>query len=255
MARISTYSIDPNLTPADKLHGSDENNVTRNFQIGPGGGPGGPTTINTTIINYITECDTRALAFLYHNNGFDGNSSPQGGSIVANNESSSAGSLQFSSITSFLVSKFPYAQHIAAATNNHCINIMTELVGEKIIWSSVYDPNKYGIYQCTGWTVDATYPNFYNMDLSFISGNGSLVASPDPLIYMVEVWGGGDKTFTHDQSSASNSWTVNHGLGKFPTVQIETSGGVNGYGQVVHNSNNQLTINFSANYTGKAHCN
>ena len=78
MARISTYSIDPVLNNLDKLHGSDENDVTRNFRLGGTGGgqPGGGTSNtfitnnnltlqNNTLVNYITECDPRALAFLF----------------------------------------------------------------------------------------------------------------------------------------------------------------------------------------------
>ena len=256
MARISTYSIDPNLTPEDKLHGSDENNVTRNFQIGPGGGPnnGGPTTINTTIINYITECDTRALAFLYHNNTHDSNSSPQPGAMSANNLSSNAATFSFSSVNHLLVSKLPYAQHIAAASNNHCINIMNAYVGEKVIWRNVYNPNIFGIYSCTGWSQNSTHTDHYDMSLSHISSNGSMVASPDPLIYYIEHWTGGDKNYLHSQSVASSTWTVTHNLGKYPAVQLEVDNG-NGYADITHNSTNQLTINFSADYTGKAHCN
>jgi len=193
MVRISTYSIDPTLSPEDKLHGSDENEVTRNFNLGPGGGT---TTINNTIVNYITECDTRALAFLYHNDGFDSNATPQPGAM--SNESSSAATFAFSALTTVLVSKFPYAQHIASATNNHCIDIMGEFVGEKVKISDIYNPNNYGIYEVTGWGVDATYSDFYNLNLTHVASNGNLVASPDPLIYIIQIWnsdgGGGDFT-------------------------------------------------------------
>ena len=250
MARISTYSIDPNLGPEDKLHGSDENNVTRNFQLGPGGING--DIINNTFVTYITECDTRALAFLFHDNTFDSNVSPQEG--AATNEGA-LGNLAFSAVTTLLVSKFPYAQALAQATNNHCTDIMGEFVGEKIILYHVDNPNKYGIYQCTGWSQDGTYNDHWNIQLQFKSGNGSLICDPEPLLYIFEPWTGGDKTYTHTQSASSNSWTVPHNLGKFPSVQIETDGGINGYGQVVHNNNNSLTINFSSNYTGKVYCN
>ena len=255
MARISTYAIDPNLTPEDKLHGSDENNVTRNFNMGPGGpgGPGGDYYYNN-VVTYITECDSRALAFLYHTNTFDSNPTPQPGAIVANTESSNANTIQFSTINHFLVSKLPYAASIAAATTNTCENIMSEYVGEKIIWYDIYNPNNYGIYSCTGWSVDGAYPNHYNMDLTHISSNGSLQYAPTTLLYIIEIWGGSDKTYTHNQTTLSNTWVVNHNLGKFVSVQIENGTDL-AHANITHNSNNQLTITFSADYIGKAYCN
>lgn len=255
MARISTYSIDPNVTPEDKFHGSDENDVTRNFHLGPFG-PGNYYYYNN-VVTYITECDTRALAFKYNNNGFGGNSAPQPGTIVANNESSNTSTFQFDQVTSFLVSKFPWAAALVSASPNHCTDIMNEHVGEKIIWYDIMNPNNYGIYQCTSWAVDATYSNFYNMGLSHVSSNGSLVALPTAQLYIIEIWSGADKTYLHTQSSAASVWTVNHGLGKYPSVQIETSDNtpLNAYGDITHTNANSLTITFSDAYTGKAHCN
>ena len=75
MARISTYTID-SLDPNDKLHGTDQNGVTRNFQMGPITGGR-----NTTVINYITECNPSALGWQYHNLNYNGNGAPQPGSI------------------------------------------------------------------------------------------------------------------------------------------------------------------------------
>ena len=204
---------------------------------------------------------SRALAFLYHNKFFDGNALPQDATIVANGETSATDTLNFASVTSLLVSKLPYAQAIASASANTCLNIMAEHVGEKIIWQNIHNPDKYGIYQCNSWAVDATYPDFYNMGLTFVSGNGEFVAAPAPApeLYLIEIWSGADKHYTHDQTTSSDSWVVDHGLGKYPTVQVSTelAGGTSqlGHTNITHNSTNQLTITFSAEYIGKAHCN
>jgi len=106
MARISTYAIDPVLDQLDKLHGTDENGVTRNFKMGGGGpvAPGGGTsntyitnvantTVNNSVVNFITEADPRALAFIYHNNTLHGSGSNYTGGTI--NVSSSANSLAF----------------------------------------------------------------------------------------------------------------------------------------------------------------
>lgn len=64
-----------------------------------------------------------------------------------------------------------------------------------------------------------------------------------------------DRHFTHEQSGASATWTVTHNLGKFPAVTVVDSGGSQVIGSIVHDSINQLTISFSAAFSGKAFCN
>jgi hypothetical protein len=67
--------------------------------------------------------------------------------------------------------------------------------------------------------------------------------------------GGGATTYTHIQSSASALWTVAHNLGVKPIVTITTVGGVEVMGgEVVHLSNNTLTIAFNTSFAGEARC-
>jgi len=64
--------------------------------------------------------------------------------------------------------------------------------------------------------------------------------------------GGGN--YTHIQSAPSATWTVVHNLGYFPGgVSVIDSAGTKVYGDITHNSNNQLVINFSAGFSGKAY--
>ena len=65
----------------------------------------------------------------------------------------------------------------------------------------------------------------------------------------------GDLTYPHDQMSASSLWVVNHNLGKRPSVTVVDSGGTEVEGLVTHISANQLSIEFSAPFGGKAYCN
>jgi hypothetical protein len=60
--------------------------------------------------------------------------------------------------------------------------------------------------------------------------------------------------YTHTQSSASVSWTVAHNLGYHPVVAIETPGGLEMIGEVLHQSNNLLTISFASARAGTARC-
>ena len=61
-------------------------------------------------------------------------------------------------------------------------------------------------------------------------------------------------TYTHVQSSPSTTWTVVHNLGYFPGgVSVIDSAGTKVYGDITHSSNNQLVVNFSAGFSGKAY--
>ena len=70
----------------------------------------------------------------------------------------------------------------------------------------------------------------------------------------------GDITFTHNQNTTSNTWTITHNLNRFPSVTVVDSGNTVVEGTVVYNSNKQLTITFfSAGsplaFSGKAYLN
>jgi len=61
--------------------------------------------------------------------------------------------------------------------------------------------------------------------------------------------------YVHDQQTASASWIVVHNMGKKPSVSIVDTADDEVIGKVTYNSNNQLTITFSAPTSGKAYLN
>lgn len=61
--------------------------------------------------------------------------------------------------------------------------------------------------------------------------------------------------YIHDQQVASATWVVTHNMGKYPSVSIVDTADDEVIGQVTYNSNNQLTITFSAPMSGKAYLN
>jgi hypothetical protein len=65
----------------------------------------------------------------------------------------------------------------------------------------------------------------------------------------------GQVTYTHNQSSAASSWVIVHNLGRRPSVTIVDSGGNVQIGDVLYNSDNQITVNFSAAFGGYAYLN
>ena len=64
-----------------------------------------------------------------------------------------------------------------------------------------------------------------------------------------------DKSFTFTQYQSSDTWTITHNLNKFPSVQVQDSAGTNVMGEIYYNSLDQLTLRFSAAFSGKAYLN
>ena len=64
-----------------------------------------------------------------------------------------------------------------------------------------------------------------------------------------------DKYYTHEQTSASDVWTVIHSLQKKPSVSTVDSSGAVVYGYIEHLSDNELRITFKYPFAGIAYCN
>jgi hypothetical protein len=74
------------------------------------------------------------------------------------------------------------------------------------------------------------------------------------LVYNGSAWVNKATTFTFTQSSASAEWTIAHNLGYRPGgVAVVDSGENVVLGDIVHSSDNQLVINFSSAFAGKAY--
>lgn len=70
----------------------------------------------------------------------------------------------------------------------------------------------------------------------------------------------GSSTYIHNQSVASDTWTITHNLQRFPSVTVIDSGNTVVKGNVLYNSNNQLTLTFFSGgsavaFSGKAYLN
>lgn len=62
-------------------------------------------------------------------------------------------------------------------------------------------------------------------------------------------------TYTHLQNYASSKWVITHNLSRHPSVTIVDSAGTSLFGDVTYDSDNQITIRFSAPFSGKAYLN
>jgi hypothetical protein len=60
--------------------------------------------------------------------------------------------------------------------------------------------------------------------------------------------------YTHTQSSASDTWIVNHNLGAIPGITIMSTGGLEINAGVMHVSNNQFIVTLSTPFAGQVVC-
>lgn len=65
----------------------------------------------------------------------------------------------------------------------------------------------------------------------------------------------GDLAYRHQQLSPSSVWTINHNLGKRPSVDSFDSSYDEIWGDEAHVDDNTMTITFSAATGGEAYCN
>lgn len=88
--------------------------------------------------------------------------------------------------------------------------------------------------------VDPLYPV---VDTNFLPAVPQRV-SPRQIIPLV--------SFTHTQSATSAQWVVTHNLGFKPNVTVFNSANDVVEGHIIHNSANQLTLQFSSPMSGIA---
>jgi hypothetical protein len=61
--------------------------------------------------------------------------------------------------------------------------------------------------------------------------------------------------YVHTQSLPTASWTIAHGLGRFPSVTVVDSAGTTVYGEVEYLSPDSVALHFSAGFAGQAFLN
>lgn len=66
---------------------------------------------------------------------------------------------------------------------------------------------------------------------------------------------GGTPAYTYAQGTASDEWTIQHNLGRYPSVTIVDSGGNVVVGDVQYLSMNEISISFAGAFSGKAYLN
>jgi len=237
MARISNYTIDTTVESSDKFIGSNSGGSTKNFKV-------------SDISKHLRATNAAGvggqLVYIYDQGSFSDDTARQAGKI--NFGVGGSGPVNFSDITGLKINKL-------TSGNDHSVeNFIPSFNNTSIIITDTENQNSFGVFNVTAISQNSTRTNFYDLTLTFASGNGNLV---DLRSYSISVFTAGDKNFVSSNISFSSNTatTVTHNLGKFPSVTVVDSAGSHVVGDVQHTSINSLTITFKNNFTGKIYVN
>ena len=232
MPRISTYTSDTSVEATDKLLGSNAGGATKNFAV-------------QDISKFFKNTNAAGIAaqFVYK---FKTNTAQHRATTGTMVGTFSTGST-FANLTAIEVNKY------ISGESDSSENILATIASKDVLITDVENQNNFGIYTASTPTQDGS-TDFYDISLSGVqSSNGSLA---NDKFYAIIVFGGGaDKSYTHTQNSGATTWSVAHNLGKRPSVTVVDVNNVQGYGIVTHTDDNNLTVTFPGNTTGKAYCN
>jgi hypothetical protein len=232
MARISSYGVDSTPLNSDKMLGTNPDGTVKNFTLGA-------IAKHYSYTNAIGI--TGQITYVFQNNEWNPATS------CSMHISTSNVNTAFSTITTLKLSKFQYSG------SNNLANFYSEFLNKDILVADIENQNNYGVYTCTAVVQDSTNTDFYDLTLTYRSGNGNITNDYN---YTVVLFAGAqDKDFTFTQSNGSATWTINHNLNKFPSVMIKLSSGVEGIADVEHQDKNNLTISFRVAESGTAHLN
>lgn len=96
---------------------------------------------------------------------------------------------------------------------------------------------------------DIVVVSFYNDDVS----EGLIIANLSNNANNVQP--GDNNTYTHNQLSATTEWIIKHDLNKYPNVTVVDSAGSVVIGDITYISENEVRVNFTAAFLGKAYLN
>jgi len=227
MARLNQYPLDGNIDKTDLLLGSDNGGTTKNYQI---------ASIGKAISKFNMSGQPQICYRYNQGDNLTGNLS-----IVGQTDATKT----FTSITTVVVSKFAFGD------TNTSENILLNMVGQEVTITDIDNPNNFGAYTLDSATVLPSDNNFYTLALFNTGGAGNIVYEQ----FYVMTSKKGDLSFVHEQTNASNTWVVNHNLGKKPSVTIVTTTDTTVIGEITYNNQNKLTINLSSANSGKAYLN
>ena len=224
MARISSYGFDNNVTDLDAWIGTDASNRrTKQFSA-------------EAVAKYL---NIKGKISISAQMVFKYKDTIESGAFTgpANNSSIAA-------ITTMDISN-------ADASGQNTVEFMEYLVGNDILISEQNDISKFGHFNITSYT---TKGNDHTLVIANVGGNGNLELNKF-YDFAVFTLSSPDKTFEFTQGQPALVWTIQHNLNKFPSVSVVDTSNTVVNSQVNYVDKNNITINNTAQFAGKAYLN
>jgi hypothetical protein len=197
-----------------------------------------------TLTNYIIEQYAKGIAWEFVVSENEEDERPDGSlSFELYNAN-----VPFQDITTIKISE-------STSGGKYALQYLQALVGNNISVSNYLDINNFGVYKLNSLVQDPLEPTFYNANLTFVRGNGNLANTKLYYIEASAIGITGDKNFVFNQSVAASTWNIQHNLNKFPSVTSVNINNIEVKGEIEYTDLNNLTITFSAGFSGKAYLN
>ena len=161
--------------------------------------------------------------------------------------SGSGGGTAWSNISSIVISNKDLSGQVVSPFLNY-------LVGENILFQDVSAKGSFGHYKMTGYTQIGT-TDFYTLTLQYIGGSGSINIDHYYTIVNFTLQSLSDKTFVYEQVVPGITWNIQHDLDKFPSITVVDTAETVVVGDYTYIDKNNVTLNFSAQFAGKAYLN
>lgn len=139
------------------------------------------------------------------------------------------------------------------SNNTQSINYLVELIGLDIRIQDRENLDRYGVYKLN--SITNVEGSIYELNLSYLKSSGTLFNLRYYGIQNDTASIISDKNFVFTQSVPSETWTIQHNLNKFPSVSVVNNNNILMYGNTTYVDQNNLIINFSAGFSGKAYLN
>ena len=132
------------------------------------------------------------------------------------------------------------------------VPFMDYLVGNNILISEQNAISNFGHYTIDSYTLNGAV---YTLNITNLFGNGVLDLNKFYDFAVFTLSSQGVPTFIFDQVAASTTWNIQHNLGKFPSITVIDTANTVVTGEYTYIDNNNVQLNFSAAFAGKAYLN
>ncbi len=231
MARIKLYPNDTAITGGDRLVGTDINgNATKNYQI-------------EELAQYFQQ--TTDALFQYNFAGTYSTEVINTGEYRYQVNPSAPIIYNWAQITGIAVSRYNI--------NGEDITPMIPVLVNSIIRITDIGTSTslgYGLYRVTSSTSLSNGAAY----LLTLAPQGAVSTVGNNIISLAP-FGSGSFEYVEDFSSATDTWVINHNLGKYPSVSTVDSAGSIINGAITYNNENKITVVFTSATSGKAYLN